>query len=71
MAAETDRYIEIGMTALRDPATGAFEEPVPLFIRASGKADTEEQKMIDGIGNVLADMMKRYVSGCRKAGVAV
>jgi len=27
--------------------------------------------MIDGIGNVLADMMKRYVSGCRKAGVAV
>lgn len=71
MAGMRDQYIEVGMTALRNPATGDFEEPVPLFIRASDRAEAAEQKMIDGIGSVLADIMKRYVSGCRKAGVTI
>ena len=43
MAGMRDQYIEVGMTALRTPATGDFEEPVPLFIRASDRAEAAEQ----------------------------
>ena len=64
-------YIEIGMTAQRDPKTGKFGEPVPLFIRATDNAIAGEQNLIDEIGNVFANMMKHYIHGCRKAGIAI
>ena len=71
MSEAMERYIEVGMTALRDPKTGKYGKPVPLYIRATEQADAAEQQMIDGIGNALADIMRRYVNGCRKAGVAI
>lgn len=70
MACE-EKYIQIGVTALRDPATGELLPAVPLYIKADELAEQEEQKLIDGIGNLLAHRIKEYMDGCRKAGIAV
>ena len=70
MAGE-EKYIQIGVTALRDPATGELLPAVPLYIKADDMAEQEEQKLIDGIGNLLAHRFKDYMDGCRKAGIEV
>ena len=62
---DNEQYIQIGVTALRDPATGDFLPAVPLYIKA------EEQRLIDGIGDLLAKRIKAYMDGCNKAGVSV
>ena len=67
----TERYIQIGVTALRDPATGDFLPAVPLYIKAEDGAEEAEQKIIEGIGNLLAMRMKQYLDQCREAGVEV
>ena len=66
-----EEYLQIGVTALRDPATGAFLPAVPLYIRAEDNAAAEEQHLIDDIGNLLAKRIKKYMDGCREAGAAV
>lgn len=72
MAAENkDEYIQIGYTALRDPATGDYLPAVPLYIKASDGAAEAEQKVIEDIGNLFAMRMKAYMDGCKEAGVEV
>ncbi|MBR3741105.1 MAG: hypothetical protein IKQ80_07540 [Clostridia bacterium] len=71
MAEAEERYIQIGVTALRDPATGEFLPAVPLYIKAEAGAEEAEQKVIDGIGNLLARRIKQYMDGCKEAGVEV
>ena len=71
MADKKEEYIQIGYTALRDPATGKYLPAVPLYIRAEGDAGEAEQKVIDDIGNLLARRMKEYMDGCKEAGVEV
>lgn len=66
-----ERYIQVGVTALRNPATGEFLPAVPLYIKAEDDAEEMEQKVIDDIGNLLAQRIKAYMDGCKKAGVAV
>ena len=41
-------YIQIGTTALRDPATGDFLPSVPLFIRAEDREKCQPKVLIDG-----------------------
>lgn len=41
-------YIQIGQTALRDPATGEFLPAVPLFIRAEDREKCQPEVLIDG-----------------------
>ena len=64
-------YIQVGFTALRDPATGAFLPAVPLFIREDDSAAAAERKMTEDIGALLARRMKAYRDGCLEAGVSV
>ena len=66
-----EEYIQIGVTALRDPATGEFLPAVPLYIKLEGNAGEAEQRLIDDLGNLFARRMKQYMDGCQKAGVAV
>ena len=70
MASE-EKYIQIGVTALRDPVTGEFLPAVPLYIKAEADAAEAEQKIIDGIGNLLARRIKAYMDGCKEAGVSL
>ncbi len=61
-------YIQVGIAATRN-ADGSFNEPFPLFMRATDSAKAAEQKMFDDIGPVFAEMMRQYVTGCRAAGL--
>lgn len=66
-----EKYIQIGVTALRDPATGEFLPAVPLYIKAEEDAEEAEASLISDIGNLLALRMKQYIDGCKDAGVGI
>ena len=66
-----EKYIQIGVTALRDPATGDFLPAVPLYIKAEAGAEEAEEKLIEDVGRLLAHRMKAYIEGCKKAGVRI
>lgn len=67
-----EHFVQIGFTALRDPATGGFLPSVPLFIRVdsaqidakTGLAECENELHID-IATVLAEKFGAYVRGVR------
>lgn len=63
--------IQVGVTAMRDRATGEFLPAVPLFILADDSAAASEKKLIEDIGALLADRMRRYKAACEAAGVAI
>lgn len=69
--AQEERYIQVGVTALRDPATGEFLPAVPLYIRAEDGAVQGEAKLIEDIGRLMAERMRRYKEGCKAAGVSI
>ena len=62
-------YIQIGVTALRDPATGGYLPAVPLYIKADDSAKAAETELIADIGKLFADRMRRYQQECQKAGL--
>ena len=67
------RYIQVGVTALRDPVTGKMLPAVPLYIQAPENA-TEEQELeplAEGIAHLLALRMKQYIDGCKAAGIEI
>ena len=66
-----DKYIEVGVTALRDPATGNYLPAVPLYIKADESAKEAQQNLINDLGKLFAHQIKAYMAGCQKAGVDV
>ena len=66
-----DKYIEVGVTALRDPATGNYLPAVPLYIKADESAKEAQQNLINDLGKLFAHQIKTYMEGCQKAGVDV
>ena len=66
-----EQYIEVGVTALRDPMTGGYLPAVPLYIKAEEGAEEAEQRLINDLGHLVAHQMKAYFDGCQKAGVTV
>lgn len=69
--AQEERYIQVGVTALRDPATGGYLPAVPLYIRAEEGAEEAEERLITDLGRLMADRMRRYKEGCKAAGVSI
>lgn len=68
---EDEKYIQIGVTALRDPGTGEFLPAVPLYIRADDSAAAGEESLIRDIGALLAERMRRYIEGCKTNGAKI
>ena len=66
-----EKYIQVGVTAMRDPGTGEFLPAVPLYIKADDSVKAGEEELIHDIGNVLARRMKAYIDGCKEAGVPI
>lgn len=66
-----DKYIEVGVTALRDPATGNYLPAVPLYIKADESAKEAQQNLINDLGKLFAHQIKAYMEGCQKAGVEI
>lgn len=57
------KFIQVGVTAMRDPKTGGFLPAVPLYIEATDAAEASETKLIGNIGAVFADKMRQYIEG--------
>lgn len=66
-----DEYIQVGVTALRDPATGGYLPAVPLYIKADESAIEAQQSLFEDIGHLFALQIKAYMDGCKEAGVEV
>lgn len=68
-------FVQCGITALRDPATGGFLPAVPLYIEVdaseveprTGLAASEEKLCFD-IGQIMAEKFGQYVRGNRREG---
>ena len=70
MMEKKEKFIQIGVTALRGP-DGGFLQTVPLYIKAEDGAEEAEERLIQDIGHLFALRMKAYVDGCKGAGVPV
>lgn len=66
-----ERFIQIGVTATRDPATGDFLPAVPLYIEATDAAQKSADGLIEDIQSLFAARYSAYRRGCEEAGVAV
>ena len=64
-------YIQIGVTALRDPKTGGYLPAVPMYIRADDGAKAAQAELVQDIGKLLADRMRRYRQACQAAELQV
>lgn len=59
-----EKYIQVGVTALRDPKTGEYLPAVPLYVKAEHGVEEAEKKLQSDIGKLLADRMRRYQAQC-------
>ena len=64
-------FIQIGVTAARDPATGDFLPAVPLYIEKTDAAQKSAETLIDDIQSLFAARFAAYMNGTEAAGVAV
>lgn len=69
-------FVQVGVTALRNPATGEFLPSVPLYIKANvddidSKTDLSrgEREICSDIAGIFADKFDQYIQGCRKEGL--
>ena len=63
-----NNFIQVGTTALRDPGTGEFLEPVPLYIRAEDKGKCQTIVMDgEGLAKLFVEKYKAYLKENRKA----
>lgn len=67
----TEKYIQVGVTAMRDPKTGDFLPAVPLYVKAEDVGEDAEEKMIEDFAKLMALRFKQYKAGCRAAGVSI
>ena len=56
------RFVQVGVTALRDPVTGEFLPAVPLFIREEDAKNPAFPHTDGGLMKELSAKMKEYAS---------
>lgn len=63
-------YLQIGVTAMRDPVTGKPLEAVPIYIKRSdaGKTPAVDLKSFTA---VMTEKMKQYLDACHKQGLSL
>lgn len=68
----SDGYVQIGVTALRDPRTGEFLPSVPMYVR---EEDLRQGAVMpigeDNIACILARKFEEYRNACKDAGVEI
>ena len=62
MLKNEDGYIQVGVTALRDPATGDFLPEVPLYVKADEDTEEDVQDLITDLENLFRIRMEMYVN---------
>lgn len=61
-----EEYIQIGVTALRDPGTREFLPAVPIYIKATPEMKSAEEYLIGDLAKIFADKMRQYVQSQKK-----
>lgn len=61
--ARKEKYIEVGVTAMRDPVTGEMLPAVPLYVKAKGGAEEAEQSLYDDLGKLFAYHIREQMRG--------
>lgn len=66
-------FVQIGVTAMRDRATGKFLPSRPLYIKVdANEIDSQtglyhgEQELINDVAGVFADKMKKYITETKR-----
>ena len=64
------RFIQVGMTAMRDPVTGDFLESVPLYAEAEDlrRTGADGTMLVGDIRQNLAAAFGQYMKECKKEG---
>ena len=62
-------YIQVGFTALRDPATGGYLPAVPLFIEGTPEAIAGQEALTQDVVRLFAHRLKAYEDDLRKEGL--
>ena len=71
MAKKKEKFVQVGVTAIRDPFTGAFVQSTPLYVKVTEGAEELEKSMAEDLGRVFAHQMRDYIRGCQEAGVQI
>lgn len=67
---KSKKYVQIGVTAMRDPVTGEMLPSVPLFIRREdADSSAVAQIRIGTLAHELASKMDEYLTALAKAGM--
>lgn len=66
-----DAYIQVGVSALRDPKTGDVLSAVPLYVRTEDAGENAELPMFKDGGKAFARKINQYKAGCEAAGVSI
>ena len=56
-------FIQIGVTAARDPETGDFLPAEPIFKEVTPEMEKAEAATYNDVGKMLAEKMKQYIDG--------
>lgn len=56
-------FIQIGVTAARNPATGEFLPAEPIFKEVTPELERAETAAFTDAGKMLAEKMKQYIDG--------
>ena len=60
---QKQRFIQIGQTAARDPATGEFLQTVPLFAEITPEIEAAQAATVTDVARLFAGKMKQYIDG--------
>lgn len=55
------KFIQVGVTATRDPGTGKFLPAVPLYIEETESAKQGQAALIQDLGKLFAQRMRQYI----------
>ena len=76
MKRKKEVFVEVGITAMRDPMTGDFLPARPLYVKATEEEMCEEtgmmygeEHLLDEVARVFAKKMKKDVDGGGLGGV--
>ncbi|WP_195376959.1 hypothetical protein [Anaerotruncus rubiinfantis] len=56
-------FIQIGVTAARDPETGDFLPAEPIFKEVTPELEKAEAATYNDVGKMFAEKMKHYIEG--------
>lgn len=65
------KYIQVGVTAMRDPKTGDFLPAIRCESKRKDVGEDAEKPMLEDFAKLMALRMKQYKTGCKAAGVAI